>query len=73
MVNSYVNEPLSADIAILDPKDLSESEVIASLATVTRLNRSRFMQFSDKALAQSVNTSISEGITARRVSCCAER
>ena len=29
VVNSYVNEPLLAEIAILDPKDLSESEVIA--------------------------------------------
>ena len=31
VVNSYVNEPLSADIAILDPKDLSDSEAIASI------------------------------------------
>jgi len=34
VVNSYVNEPLSADISILDPKGLSESEVIASLASL---------------------------------------
>ena len=39
MVNSYVNEPLSADIAILDPKDLSESEVIASLASLADFDR----------------------------------
>ena len=39
VVNSYVNEPLSADIAILDPKDLSESEVIASLASLADFDR----------------------------------
>ena len=39
VVNSYVNEPLSADIAILDPKDLSESEVIASLASLADFER----------------------------------
>ena len=39
MVNSHVNEPLSADIAILDPKDLSESEVIASLASLADFDR----------------------------------
>ena len=39
MVNSYVNEPLSADIAILEPKDLSESEVIASLASLADFDR----------------------------------
>ena len=39
VVNSYVNEPLSADIAILDPKDLSDSEVIASLASLADFER----------------------------------
>ena len=39
VVNSYVNEPLSADIAILEPKDLSESEVIASLASLADFDR----------------------------------
>ena len=37
VVNSYVNEPLSAEIAVLDPKDLSDSEVIASLASLEDL------------------------------------
>ena len=39
VVNSYVNEPLSADIAILDPKDLADSEVIASLASLADFER----------------------------------
>ena len=39
VVNSYVNEPLSADIAILAPKDLSDSEVIASLASLADFER----------------------------------
>ena len=39
VVNSYVNEPLSADIAILEPKDLSDSEVIASLASLADFER----------------------------------
>lgn len=39
VVNSYVNEPLSADITILDPNDLSESEVIASLASLADFDR----------------------------------
>ena len=39
VVNSYVNEPLSADISILDPKGLSESEVIASLASLQDFER----------------------------------
>ena len=39
VVNSYVNEPLLAEIAILDPKDLSESEVIASLASLEDFER----------------------------------
>ncbi|MCH1459536.1 MAG: hypothetical protein L7U64_05015, partial [Luminiphilus sp.] len=38
-VDSYVNEPLSARIAILDPKDVSESEVIASLASLADFER----------------------------------
>jgi pilus assembly protein FimV len=38
-VGSYVNEPLSARIAVLDPKDVSESEVIASLASLTDFER----------------------------------
>lgn len=39
VVNSYVNEPLSAEIAVLDPKDLSDSEVIASLASLEDFER----------------------------------
>ena len=39
VVKSYVNEPLLAEIAILDPKDLSESEVIASLASLEDFER----------------------------------
>ena len=38
-VDSYVNEPLSARIVILDPKDVSESEVIASLASLADFER----------------------------------
>ena len=38
-VDSYVNEPFSARIAILDPKDVSESEVIASLASLADFER----------------------------------
>ena len=38
-VDSYVNEPLSARITVLDPKDVSESEVIASLASLTDFER----------------------------------
>ena len=39
VVNSYVNEPLSAEIAVLDPKDLSDREVIASLASLEDFER----------------------------------
>jgi pilus assembly protein FimV len=39
VVDSYVNEPLSAEIAVLDPNDLSESEVIASLASLADFER----------------------------------
>jgi len=39
VVNSYVNEPLSADISVFDPKGLSESEVIASLASLEDFER----------------------------------
>lgn len=39
VVNSYVNEPLSADISVFDPKGLSESEVIASLASLDDFER----------------------------------
>jgi pilus assembly protein FimV len=39
LVDSYVNEPLSVEIAILDPNDLSESEVIASLASLADFER----------------------------------
>ena len=39
VVKSYVNEPLSAEIAVLDPKGLSDSEVIASLASLADFER----------------------------------
>ena len=39
VVNSYVNEPLSAQISVLDPQGLSESEVIASLASLEDFER----------------------------------
>ena len=65
VVNSYVNEPLSADIAILDPKDLSESEVIASLASLAdfdRLGIERHYSLGDKAGAKDLlETAISMG------------
>lgn len=39
VVKSYLNEPLSAEIAVLDPKGLSDSEVIASLASLADFER----------------------------------
>lgn len=38
-VNSYVNEPFRAQIEVLDPETLSESEIIASLATLSDFDR----------------------------------
>ena len=38
-VRSYINQPLQADIAVLQPDELLESEVIASLASPDDFDR----------------------------------
>jgi pilus assembly protein FimV len=49
-VTSYINQPLQANIAVLQPDGLLESEVIASLASALALIEARLMALSEQLL-----------------------